>query len=246
MVVAYNAATFYNLDMRYVFVGLGVAIVIAFIVFLYIAALRTGAARAELEKVKRLKKRRLSTQERRGKQGEEWVKRKLNKAISLNDYLYSGLLVPYNKADDKTEIDLVLVSTKGIFCIEVKYLIGAIVGDEESNDWEQIYRDSDRPNRIIKNGYKQNQNHVSILKQKLNKRFDVQNIVIIANKDNDISNLNGIHIFRLDSFIESFNVLDDILDIGEVEEASEIIEKFVATSEELEAHKERLKTKYND
>ena len=232
--------------MRYVFVGLGVAIVIAFIVFLYIAALRTGAARVGQPKQKRPKKRRLSIQEIRGLQGEKYVEKELAEVMSEHDHLFSGLLIPYNKAGDTTEIDLILVSTKGIFCIEVKYLVGSIVGDEYRKYWEQIYDDLYTSNKTIKNGYRQNEKHVSLLERKLNNQFDVYNVVIIANYDNDISNLNGTHIFRIDSFIDSFKALDDILEIEEIEKASNIIRGFVATEEQLGAHKARLKTKYNN
>lgn len=230
--------------MLYVLIGAVIVGFIVLIVALFNLKINSNASHLGQTRDEYINDFRKPIQERRGKQGELLVKKQLEEVLSGDDCLFHSLLVPYNQYGDTSEIDFVLVSTKGIFCIEVKYLVGTIRGDEYSETWEQIYNDNWTPKKTIKNGYKQNENHVSLLERKLNNDFDVENVVIIANNNNNISELNGSHIFTINSFIRLFNELPDKLDIDDVLIVKKELEKFIPTEAQLDAHKQRIQRKY--
>lgn len=232
--------------MLYVFIA---ALVIGFIVLIVVVsnnAINNSASSLGQTREEYLEDFKKPIQERRGKQGELFVKKQLEEILSENDFLFHPLLVLYNQYGDTSEMDFVLVSPKGIFCIEVKYLVGTVRGDEYSDTWEQIYDDDYTPNKNIKNGFKQNENHVSLLERKLNNKYDVENVVIIANDDNDLSDLNSSHVFKTDSFIRLFKELPDKLEMDDVLVIKGELERFIPTEEQLEAHKQRIQRKYHN
>jgi restriction system protein len=77
-------------------------------------------------------------------------------------YLLNNVTIPFQ--DGTTQIDHVLVSTKGIFVIETKNYSGWIFADEKSKHWMQaIYRVKSR----FQNPIHQNYLHIKALEQLL-------------------------------------------------------------------------------
>ena len=77
-------------------------------------------------------------------------------------HLLNNLTIPFQ--DGTTQIDHVLVSTKGIFVIETKNYSGWIFGDEKSKQWLQvIYRAKNR----FQNPIHQNYLHVRVIEKLL-------------------------------------------------------------------------------
>ena len=78
------------------------------------------------------------TPEQKGKEGEDIINNILQyapmyKRIVRNAYIYMN-------ENQKTEIDIIGISTKGIYVIESKNYEGWIIGDEKSNQWcQSIY-----------------------------------------------------------------------------------------------------------
>ena len=79
-------------------------------------------------------------QEQRGIEGERAVISELYKMIENDEFLLHNLLIPLRN-NHTTEIDVVLISRKGIFCIEIKNWVGKIIGNDESEMWIQEYDD---------------------------------------------------------------------------------------------------------
>lgn len=90
-----------------------------------------------------------------GNIGEKFVDLCLRRIIGDNGYLLNNVILPF-KEGGETEIDAILISNKGIFCIEIKNWVGHIIGTDESNKWVQIYDDPLKTNRSHDNPVKQN------------------------------------------------------------------------------------------
>ena len=80
--------------------------------------------------------------------------------------------------DGTTQIDHVIVSRYGVFCIETKNMTGWIFGNEQSRQWTQkIYRQSYR----FQNPLRQNYKHVRALESLLGlSRGTVHSVVVFA------------------------------------------------------------------
>lgn len=81
---------------------------------------------------------------------------------SPNFHLLNNITIPFQ--DGTTQIDHVLISTKGVFVIEVKNYSGWIFGNEKSKQWTQsIYRVKSQ----FQNPIHQNFRHVIAMQQLL-------------------------------------------------------------------------------
>ena len=109
--------------------------------------------------------------------GENEVNDLLSFLLRSDEYLLPNLLLPLWNGE-KTEIDCVLISRKGIFCIEIKHWVGHISGNDEDEFWLQEYDDSYWEDKWHRNPVKQNNGHCVILKKKLNNRYWINNVVI--------------------------------------------------------------------
>ncbi len=75
-------------------------------------------------------------------------------------HLLNNITLPFQ--DGTTQIDHILVSTKGIFVIETKNYSGWIFGDEKSKEWTQVlYRVKNR----FQNPIRQNYLHVKAIEE---------------------------------------------------------------------------------
>ena len=106
-----------------------------------------------------------------------------NKYIVYNDIVIGG-------KEKGAQIDHLVLSPYGIFCIETKNMKGIIVGREEDNDWIQI-KTGQRGNNYEKKFYnpcKQSRGHVNAIKNIL-RHSDFRDVLIYsvvvfnANKD---------------------------------------------------------------
>jgi hypothetical protein len=73
----------------------------------------------------------------RGKLGEKYVSRKLLELDSEHYKVLDDLMLPSLGNTDTTQIDHIVVSDFGIFCIETKSRSGWIIGDAHQEDWTQ-------------------------------------------------------------------------------------------------------------
>ena len=89
-------------------------------------------------------------------------------------HLLNNLTIPIQ--DGTTQVDHVLISTKGIFVIETKNYSGWIFGDEKSKQWMQvIYRVKSR----FQNPIHQNYLHVKAMEQlRPKRRIPLQSVLL--------------------------------------------------------------------
>lgn len=103
---------------------------------------------------------------KRGKEGEQIVAKSLNFWVARKNknYVYHDITLP-TKSGHTTQIDHLVLSAKGIFVVETKYLNGAIYGDVDNPYWTHINNLKNK-NQIY-NPLMQNAGHIKHLAQLL-------------------------------------------------------------------------------
>lgn len=137
--------------------------------------------------------------------------RRINKLLRTISYpdgkIFNSIIIG---SDDIgfSEIDHILVSTKGIFVVETKYFNGTICVKENDDYW--IEKRNGRYNKELKfySPIKQNYAHINKLKSILNSlRVKVFNIVIFAS--GDITKINDRSVFTPRSFTSFYESLPE-------------------------------------
>ncbi len=179
-----------------------------------------------------------------GKLGEEYVNENLIPLLREDECLLTNLLIPVGK-DFKTEVDCVLITRKGIFCIEIKNWMGVIVGDDYDEEWSQK-PSTYEPIKHHKNPVMQNEKHCEAIERVLKNKYDVYNIVIFKSLGLG-SDVCSNYTFSIDQFYDYYNeIVDDKLHLDELVDIYNKLEKYVASEEELDEHKRYLQEKYQN
>lgn len=179
-----------------------------------------------------------------GKKGEALAYYYIKEQLKPDEYLLKSLLISTSK-NNKTEIDLLLISRKGIYAIEVKNWSGILKGGIEDTRWTESFDDPNRKDKSVKNPTKQNKNHVEILNRLVLKDYDIYNVVIVIGLDAR-SEVPSDFVYSLNEFISTFKEKEDELSPREVKKAYEIAKKYEASEAELKEHQTKMKTKYKD
>lgn len=179
--------------------------------------------------------------EQAGKYGEDVTKRHLDNLLRDNEYYLDNLLIPI-KNELSTQIDGLLITHKGLFCIEVKNWAGKVIGDIDDNKWYQVYDDPRKGDREQSNPFKQNYNHIRALRRKLHNNYDIENVVIILSADSRPEDTYSLHEFK-----QYYKSLDDnyLTDI-QIKAIYQMLYKYKATPEQIEKHNKRIKEKYGE
>lgn len=180
----------------------------------------------------------------RGKQGEETCIKVLNRLLDEDEYLFTNLLIPTRK-DRKTEIDAVVVSRKGAFCIEIKKWVGHIIGNETDQFWIQQYDDPSKEDKNHRNPYLQNQKHCDSLKRLFNGKYEFENIVLFPEIE-DRSSLDSEATFDLNDFVRCYRRLANTsLKYHQIKEICEKLKDYQASEQQLQQFRENIAKKNN-
>ncbi len=184
-----------------------------------------------------------SSNERAGIRGERFANYHLRPLLRSDEYLLANVLLPL-KNNHTTELDCVMISRKGIFCIETKYWVGYIRGGDEDEYWTQVYDNLYRKNKKHRNPVKQNTAHCAVLAKLLNNKVKIENIVIFVNLEyrRGISSRYAYTIRQFKNYYRQLN--DDVLSTDEIEQLSHELSNYIATKEQLNAHKEDVKNSH--
>lgn len=181
--------------------------------------------------------------ERAGQIGENIINNHLRLLLRNDEYLLANVLLPVNDKF-KTEIDCILISRKGIFCIEIKNWVGHIHGNDEDEQWLQVYDDPNMNDRRHKNPVKQNLNHCNILNRKLNNKYMIDNVVILTGYD-DIEQVHSKYAFSLFGFKSFYRIqTEDELTVEDMQRIYSKLSPYVANEEQLKEHKENVHKRY--
>ena len=181
--------------------------------------------------------------ERAGIFGEKRVNYHLKPLLRDDEYLLTNLILPLRNGDD-TEIDCVLISRKGIFCIEIKNWVGHISGSDKDDFWIQKYDDPYRKNKHHKNPVKQNNWHCTILSEKLSNCWRINNIVIFYRMEY-WQKINSIHTFTIKEFQKYYRALNDnIIHENSLKFIYKKLEPYIANLQKIQEHRSKMKAKH--
>ncbi len=183
-----------------------------------------------------------NTPEAKGKRGEEHVNQSIN---CISDYhkIIRNLLIPTSNGR-YTEIDSVLITQKGIFCIEIKNLGGYLYGDSSSKYWTQVLSYG-RVKNSIYNPVLQNDLHVRTLKKVFHDKFEVHNVVILDRHEGGKISSNNVYTSK--SFLRYYkNIKEVIILSSQVDSIYQILSKYISTPEQREAHARRVRIDHHN
>lgn len=171
-----------------------------------------------------------------GEYGEIKVERRLRLFINKEDVVQKNLLIPHNGAD--TEIDMIVISRKGILCIEAKFWGGYISGGDVG-DWTQTtYYDDYKKQRKLHNPVIQNKGHVEAIKQIFGEDYPIYNVVFLVGHVKCA--VKSGYVFDVKKFAEFYKGLDEVIPGDEVAYITSVLKQYKASKEELEAHADKL------
>ena len=177
-----------------------------------------------------------------GIHGEKIVNEELRLILRNDEYLLVNLLLPL-KNGRKTEIDCVLVSRKGIFCIETKRWVGHIIGNDEDERWIQQYDDPYKGDITHNNPVSQNKFHCDVLDRILNYKYEIENAVIFFSLE-DGSGINSNFVYTISDFKTWYRSLDELgITDFEIKQISQILQKYVATNEQIKQFRNEQKNR---
>lgn len=186
----------------------------------------------------------IAANDRAGMKGEKHINYDIRPLLRSDEYLLAHVLLPL-KEGTQTEIDSLLISRKGIICIESKYWVGHISGTDDDEYWVQKYEDPSKRDRYHKNPVKQNEFHCNVLKRVLGYKYDVENIVLFPMFD-DGRHIHSKYAFNIREFKKAYRMADDnVLTIEQVNEIYEKLKSYVATEEEFKEYKASQSKRHN-
>lgn len=181
-----------------------------------------------------------------GAKGEYRTSLALDKSSFYKKMIFNCYL-PKNQ-NDTTEIDIIMLSTKGIFVIENKNYNGWIFGDEKSKNWCQTLHGQ---KNFFYNPIKQNSSHIKALLKLTNENQNNIFSLIVFNKatlkkvtyeSND--NLTVINLAQLQNILKKHDKKRDIYSNDEVDSLyNKLLPYTEITIEKKEEHIRRIKSK---
>lgn len=119
----------------------------------------------------------------KGKHGEYLIYERLRKFEDIGGKFLFNIYVPKSNGDT-TEIDLLLICSRGLFVIESKNYGGWIFGNESNRNWTQIFpkgRGRSHKERFY-NPIRQNASHVRHLRNLVGRGTPMQSIIVFSDE----------------------------------------------------------------
>lgn len=155
----------------------------------------------------------MDEKEFKGLLGESLTELILQKNIGVYKQVIHDLVIPTENGK-KTQIDNILITTKGIFVIENKNFSGIVKNDQNGNWYTILNKESYSTNY---NPIEQNKYHIKCLQKLLDKDFNLfySLIVLGYNTKNqvNISNETNTKVIKIDELIET--IVDILLNTTE-------------------------------
>ena len=167
----------------------------------------------------------------------------VNYILSSEDKLVTSLLIP-TKMGDKAEIDAVIVSPKGVFCIEMKHWSGTIHGNVDDETWEHRSVDGIHSHEY-KNPIKQNKRHCLAIKTLFGKKYYIENVVLFDGEAK-VSLTGHANVYTVKQFKEAFEKLPRIIGGGDVNDIYDTLLKYRPTETEKREHDMQIENKYKN
>jgi hypothetical protein len=178
----------------------------------------------------------LETMKNKGKKGEYLIFKRLEE-IKGDNIIMTGLYLP-KRDGTTTEVDIVMISQKGIYVIESKNFSGWIYGNEKDKDWIQAFKNGNK-NKFF-NPVWQNKGHITGLKNVLDFEHKHYKSYIVFGENcelKDITTISNVEVLKINDFMNKI-ILDmkkseDILSIREVLWTYEKLKKYELVDETI-------------
>ena len=143
------------------------------------------------------------------------------KYIEQGYYLLPNAL--FERPDGGTsQVDLIMISDKGIFVFEMKDYKGFITGNEYHTEWTQhLTTNKGKKKYKLRNPIKQNENHIKTIKS-------------ILNSEGISLPLYNVVVFGLTAVLGDISASVDVITLGEVDETINKYHKLMVDSQMLE------------
>lgn len=176
----------------------------------------------------------------KGKKGENKVAKILRKYVNDDKYLINNLIIPTNTSAKSTQIDHILLTTKGIFLIETKNYGGLIKGNIKDREWVQTFSYS-KKQYSFQNPITQNKQHIiAFLRHfKIEKRI-IGLVVFVQNNLGTLVSYDAVNLNMLSKYLEAYPD-DDHLSYAELDAIVSIINKHKINQIKDEEHVQNLK-----
>lgn len=175
-----------------------------------------------------------------GKVGEYLIYKTLKSYENESGKFLFNLYLP-KEEDETTEIDVVFISSKGIFVFESKNYSGWIFGDEKQAFWMQTLptgRNRSQKEKFY-NPIMQNKKHIQYLEKCIGEEIPLFSVVVFSDKctfkkmniqNTDTKVIHNIELYSLMNDI--FNTKPDTLNINQVKEIYDVLYPFSQVSNE--------------
>lgn len=150
--------------------------------------------------------RKLNQRNRKGPECEVKFNKTLQCYIAKDDCLLANVVIN-NKKETLGEIDSVLVSRKGIFCIEIKCNTGHGKGNDKALHWKFKKDPNQKSCTHVLNPVMQNERHCELLKNALGRKYAMHNIVVFPNASS-ITKIRSNKVFTTDTFLSYYKSLE--------------------------------------
>lgn len=181
----------------------------------------------------------LNAVELKGFEGEEQTNNLMEHIIQPGEYYLRNLLIPVNEYK-KAEIDGVLITRRGIFCIETKNWKGRLSGFDKDDMW---YQRKCGKIKQLKNPVLQNEYHRAAIEKLLSFDYEVCNCVILSSTL-DLNHIVSDHVYNLESFKNHYSsIRKRKLSRRKVCLVCDRLSLYLATSEEIKKHRDKIRAR---
>ena len=150
---------------------------------------------------------RMNGREYKGYECELRFNKVLSNFIGKDEYLFSNVVFK-EKKEIICEIDSILVSRRGIFCIEIKSHQGTGKGGDSVLHWKFRQNPNKKTKSSVDNPVIQNKKHCDIFDKTFNNRYISKNIVVFPNAL-DLSKIKSNKVFGTDGFLKYYKSLKE-------------------------------------
>ncbi len=157
------------------------------------------------------------TPKMRGKLGEIKVSMEIGKTIEGKQYVINNYII---EVDGKSsQIDHIVINSRGIFVVETKNYSGNIYGSDEQYEWTQVFNYGKVKNKFY-NPVKQNATHIYRIKQILSD-FPIYSVIVFVQGNTE--NINSGSVISLSSLRKRLNDGKEILSVEQMKKANELL-----------------------
>ena len=181
---------------------------------------------------------RKANSEHKGKAGEQKVRSALEEVSLPSDILLNDVIFANPENGMTSQIDHILISTRGVFVIETKNYSGYIYGDDERHEWTQSLNYGNTVNKFH-SPIKQNKTHLYLVNKFLNNKYPVIGLVVFV--QGNIENINSSQVYTLNGMKACIAHHSEILTPDDIQTINSILLSKIESATTERQHVENIR-----